>query len=57
MDRYTAQGVAINSTGNADHAVEKRRRGKAQKQAFPPRLEIPQRARDSHFSTASATAL
>jgi hypothetical protein len=57
MGRYTAQGVAINSTGNADHAVEKRRRGKAQKQAFPPRLEIPQRARDSHFSTASATAL
>jgi transposase len=57
LGRYTSQGVAINSTRNPDHAVEKTLRGKAQKQAFPPRLEIPQRARDSHFPTAAATAI
>jgi transposase len=58
LGRYTAQGVALTSTQNAAaNAVEKTRRGKAQKPAFPPRLEIPQRARDSHFSTATATAV
>jgi hypothetical protein len=31
-------------------------RGKVQKRTFPPRLEIPQSARDSHFPTASAAA-
>ena len=31
-------------------AVEKPRRGKVQNQTFPPRLEIPQSARDSHFA-------
>ena len=35
-------------------AVEKTRRGKVQNQTFPPRLEIPQRTRDSHFPTATA---
>src|SRR5271168_3212946 len=58
LGRYTAQGVALTSTQNAAaNAVEKTRRGKAQKPVFPPRLEIPQRARDSHFSTATATAV
>src|SRR5271169_2989171 len=53
LGRYTAQGVAINSTRNADHAVAKTLRGKAPKQAFPPRLQIPPRARDFHFPTAT----
>jgi transposase len=58
LGRYTAQGVALTSTQNAAaNTVEKTRRGKAQKPVFPPRLEIPQRARDSHFSTATATAV
>ena len=29
---------------------------KSQKTTFPPRLEIPQTPRDSHFPTASAAA-
>ncbi len=29
---------------------------KSQKTTFPPRLEIPQPLRDSHFPTASTTA-
>src|SRR5450755_2691071 len=55
LGRYTAQGVAITATQNAaaKNAVEKPRCGKAQKQAFPPRLEIPPSARDSHFPTAT----
>jgi hypothetical protein len=56
LGRYTAHGVAIPASKNAaPRAVEKTLRGKAQKQAFPPRLEIPQSARDSHFPTASTT--
>jgi transposase len=55
---YSPQGVAITSTQNpTPHAMEKTRPGKAPKQAFPPRLEIPQSARDSHFSTATTTAI
>jgi transposase len=57
LGRYSAQGEAIPSTQNAaPRAVEKTRGGKVQKQTFPPRLEIPQRARDSHFPTAPAAA-
>src|ERR1019366_9315545 len=37
-------------------AVEKTLRGKVQQQTFPPSLEIPQKARDSHFPTAPTTA-
>ena len=59
LGRYSAQGVAITSTQNAAaNAVEKTLRGKVPKQTFPPRLEIPPRARDSHFPTATtATGL
>jgi len=59
LGRYNAQGAAITAPQNvAANAVEKTRGGKAQKQAFPPRLEIPQTARDSHFPTATtATGL
>ena len=48
---YSAQGVALTATQNApaQNAVEKTRGGKAKKTTFPPRLEIPPRARDSHF--------
>src|SRR5450631_3321984 len=52
---YSAQGVALTSTQNAaaKNAVEKTRRGKVPKPTFPPRLEIPPTARDSHFPTAT----
>jgi hypothetical protein len=57
LGRYTAQGAALASTKNpAPPAEEKTLRGKAPKQAFPPRLEIPQNARDSHFPTATTAA-
>jgi transposase len=57
LGRYTSQGVAISSTQNpAPPAVEKARGGKVQKPTSPPRLEIPQPARDSHFPTATTAA-
>ena len=57
LGRFTAQGVAIISTTNpATPAMKKTRPGKVQQQTFPPRLEIPQSARDSHFFTAPTTA-
>ena len=57
LGRYTPQGVAISSTSNpVPPAVEKTRAGKVKNPTFPPRLEIPQRARDSHFPTATTTA-
>jgi len=55
LGRYSAQGVALNANKNAAaNAVEKTRGGNVPKQTFPPRLEIPPRARDSHFPTATA---
>jgi transposase len=57
LGHYTGQGVAISANPNpAPPAVEKTRGGKVQKPTFPPRLEIPQTARDSHFPTATTTA-
>ena len=57
LGRYDERGDPIlNRKLVSGQAVEKTRRGKVQKPTFPPRLEIPQRARDSHFSTASAAA-
>jgi hypothetical protein len=54
LGRYSAQGAALNANKNAAaNAVEKTRRGKVQNQTFPPRLEIPPKARDSHFPTAT----
>ena len=38
----------------ARRAVEKPRGGKVKKPTFPPRLEIPQTPRDSHFPTPPA---
>jgi hypothetical protein len=56
VGRYNAQGWPWLCEGKADRrgkAVEKPLRGNP-KAGFPLRLEIPQRARDSHFPTASA---
>jgi len=56
LGHYTSQGTPIVKTPAAEKVVEKTLRGKVQKQTFPPRLEIPQTTRDSHFPTTSATA-
>jgi transposase len=57
LGHYSAQGVSLeNAKGGARRAVEKPRGGKVDKQTFPPRLEIPQNARDSHFPTAPTAA-
>src|ERR1017187_2129179 len=52
LGRYSALGAALaESKTAARRAVEKPRGGKVQNPTFPPRLEIPQKARDSHFPT------
>src|SRR6266478_1204804 len=57
LGHYSAKGVSIEKAkSGAPGAVEKPRGGKVEKQTFPPRLEIPQSARDSHFPTASTAA-
>jgi transposase len=57
LGRYTADGAAqIAAKMPAQRAVEKPRGGKVIHPTFPPRLEIPQRARDSHFPTAPTAA-
>ena len=56
LGRYSAQGQVMQKTNPAPKAVEKTLRGKVQKQTFPPRSEIPQTTRDSHFPTATTTA-
>jgi len=57
LGHYNASGTALaaNKTRRG-RAVEKPRAGKVQKPTFPPRLEIPQTPRDSHFPTASTAA-
>jgi transposase len=57
LGHYSAQGVSLEKEKcGARGAVEKPQRGKVQKPTFPRCLEIPQKARDSHFPTASAAA-
>jgi transposase len=59
VGRYNAQGWPWLCEPNRDSrgkTVEKPLRGNP-KAGFPLRLEIPQRARDSHFPTASAAAV
>jgi len=57
LGRYSAQGETWAADKKpARRAVEKTRAGKVKKPTFPPRLEIPQKPRDSHFPTAPATA-
>ena len=58
LGHYTAQGVALTATPTAvEAAVEKTPGGKAPKLTFPPGLEIPLTARDSHFSTATTATV
>ena len=57
LGRYTAEGTAQSKSKTpARRAVEKPRGGKVIKPTFPPRLEIPQDPRDSHFPTAPTAA-
>ena len=57
LGHYSAEGVSLeNEKIGTRGAVEKTQGGKVQKPTFPPCLEIPQTARDSHFATASAAA-
>ena len=57
VGHYSAEGVPLEKTKTgARRAVEKPRGGKVINPTFPPRLEIPQTPRDSHFPTASAAA-
>jgi transposase len=58
LGHYNAQGVAIQATKKAARKKLWKRREveKSKKRTFPPRLEIPQTTRDSHFPTASAAA-
>jgi transposase len=55
LGHYTSQGTSIPQAA-AKQAIEKTRGGKVQKPTFPPRLEIPQTPRDSHFPTATTAA-
>jgi Helix-turn-helix domain len=57
LGHYSAEGVWVeNEKIGARGAVEKTQAGKVLNPTFPPCLEIPQTARDSHFATASAAA-
>src|ERR1700746_2767467 len=57
LGHYSAEGGALEKEKiGARGAMEKTRGGKVPNQTFPPRLEIPQTPRDSHFPTASAAA-
>jgi len=56
LGHYNSQGTPILRTSPGSAAIEKTLRGKVKRTTFPPRLEIPQSTRDSHFPTASTTA-
>ena len=59
LGHYDAQGQELKPSNQpAGKAVEKTLAGKVKKAnpTFPSRLEIPQRARDSHFPTAPTAA-
>ncbi len=56
LGSYTSQGESLVKTSEPSADVEKTRLGKVKKPTFPPRLEIPQTTRDSHFPTAAAAA-
>ena len=56
LGRYSAQGEALASENGGATGCGKDAGGKVIKPTFPPRLEIPQTPRDSHFPTAPATA-
>jgi transposase len=59
VGRYNEKGwpwLCEHKPDRREKAVEKALRGKVSKQTFPRRLEIPQKARDSHFPTAATAA-
>ena len=57
LGRYDTQGAALRENKmRRGRAVEKPCGGKVIKPTFPPRLEIPQKPRDSHFPTAPTAA-
>jgi hypothetical protein len=56
LGSYTSRGEPTVNLSVALKAVEKTRGGKVKLPTFPPRLEIPPKARDSHFPTAPAAA-
>jgi transposase len=57
LGRYSAHGERMaNQKTRRGRAMEKPRAGKVQPPTFPPRLEIPQKPRDSHFPTAPTAA-
>jgi transposase len=56
LGRYSAEGLLVKNKVAAPGVVEKTLRGKVKKPTFPPRLEIPQTTRDSHFPPTSAAA-
>jgi hypothetical protein len=57
LGRFNPRGEALaHAITPARRGVEKTRGGKVKKATFPPRLEIPQRARDFHFPTAPTAA-
>ena len=55
LGRYTSLGERMSPAET--RAVEKTPAGKVQKPTFPAGLGIPLKARDSHFPTASTTAI
>jgi hypothetical protein len=56
VGHYSAQAKLLTPlTKKQVKAAEKTRAGKVRKTTFPPRLQIPQQTRDSHFTTASTT--
>jgi len=58
LGRFNAQGEALaKAITPTQRAVEKPLRGKVIKPTFPPSLEIPPTARDSHFPTAPTAAV
>ena len=58
LGRFNAQGEPLaKAITPTQRAVEKPLRGKVIKPTFPPSLEIPPTARDSHFPTAPTTAV
>jgi hypothetical protein len=58
LGRYNAHGEPLcDDKMRRQRAVEKTRGGKVQNPTFPPRLEIPPKARDSHFPTAPTAAV
>jgi transposase len=59
VGRFSAEGIPLLDPAprkRREKAMEKTLRGKVQKQTFPLRLEIPPKARDSHFPTATTAA-